>query len=156
MREAGVNLVEIDLLRRGRWTVSVPEYEVPSLVAYPYRVCVLRAEDEKPAEMYATDLRQPLPTIRVPLRPDDEDVLLNLQRLLDAAWQDGGYDAIVRRPEDLPPLRQEDTAWVAGLPAPRSSSASIACHRRGFLGLQHVKRQGRLGVASACRRATPE
>ena len=114
LREAGVNLVEIDLLRRGRWTVSVPEYEVPPHVAYPYRVCVLRADEEKPAEMYETDLRQPLPNIRVPLRPDDKDVLLNLQRLLEMAWQDGGYDAILRRQEDLPPLRKEDAQWVAG------------------------------------------
>lgn len=112
MLEAGVNIVEIDLLRRGRWVVSVPEYEVPAAVSHPYRVCVVRAHRAGRAEMYPVRLRQPLPTISIPLRPDDKDVPLNLQTIFTMAYQRGGYANTNYSGEPIPELSPEDTAWA--------------------------------------------
>jgi hypothetical protein len=110
----GVNLVEIDLVRQGGWALSVREPARPQSWSYPYRVCVVRAIRPSFAECYVMPLRERLPAIRIPLRPDDADVRLDLQPLIDAAWRDGRYDAVdyVRQP--MPPFDPADIEWING------------------------------------------
>jgi hypothetical protein len=58
-------------------------------------------------------VRQPLPAIGIPLRDPDPDVTLDLGAVMNAAYEDGGYDLSVdyrKKPE--PPLRREDAAWA--------------------------------------------
>jgi hypothetical protein len=114
-REAGVNLVEIDLLRAGPWVLLVPEQLIPASHRTTYCVCVYRARSELPGEIYRVPLRERLPTIRVPLREGDADVPLDLQALIDLCYRNGGYeDDIDYSAEPLPPLALEDARWADG------------------------------------------
>ncbi|HEV3115647.1 MAG TPA: DUF4058 family protein, partial [Gemmataceae bacterium] len=114
-RAGGVNLVEIDLLRRGPWALTIPQQLVPTTYRSTYRVCVYRAAEEL-AQIYRVPLRERLPIMRIPLRESDADVLLDLQALIDRCYENGGYD------EDLdyqaapePPLAPADARWAHAL-----------------------------------------
>lgn len=110
--QAGVNLVEIDLLRKGDWALTVPEIEVPDSHAYPYRVAVVRGDRPKFAECYPTPLQSTLPVIKIPLRIGQGDVLLELQPLVDAAWEQGDYADINYEKAPRPRFRPDDEAWI--------------------------------------------
>lgn len=109
----GVNLVEIDLLRAGNYVLAVPWGRVPTSHRTTYRVCVTRGEKPHSHEFYRVPLREPLPTIRIPLRPTDDDVPLNLQALIDRCYHHGRYDDIDYRSEPHPPFSPDDEAWSA-------------------------------------------
>jgi hypothetical protein len=111
-RAAGVNVVEIDLLRAGQAVTLVPPAAVPPPHRTPYHACVWRASKPGTCLYYALPLRLPLPKLSIPLRPDDADVPLDLQELIDQSYIGGRYDDIdYRRPPD-PPLAAEDAAWA--------------------------------------------
>ena len=112
---SNVNLVEIDLLREGKYVLIAPWDSVPRSCRGTYRVAVSRASDPANVEMYRVRLRDRLPRIRIPLRPGDSDVVLDLQSLIDAAYENGGYDDIDYRVDPDPPLLPEDSEWAAGL-----------------------------------------
>jgi hypothetical protein len=110
--EAGVSLVEIDLIRAGGWAMSAPQHIVPKRYSYPYRIIVIRADRPTKAECYSTALRDPLPAVSVPLRPHEPDVLLDLQRLVTQAWESGGYEDLDYLQSPCPPFRKSDEAWI--------------------------------------------
>lgn len=57
-------------------------------------------------------LRERLPVVAVPLR-GDESVLLDLQSVLDTAYDRAGYDLILDYEAELaPPLAADDRAWA--------------------------------------------
>ena len=114
MLEGGVNLVEIDLLRAGRWVLTVPRNCVPQEYRKPYRISVVRADRPSVAEVYRVSLPAPLPTIRVPLRSEDADVPLNLQMLIDAVYANGRYgDDIDYSKPPHPKLTEADADFAA-------------------------------------------
>lgn len=111
--ECHVNLVEIDLLLSGTHTVAVsPDLLRPSNGNARYMVCVARATMSSQREMYLMPLRDRLKPVRIPLRPTDQDVILDLQPLIDRCYQTGRYwQTDYSRP--LPqPLNTEDSAWA--------------------------------------------
>jgi hypothetical protein len=110
--DAGVNLVEIDLLRQGGWTMSVPENLVPDVCAYPYRTMVLRAARRVRADCYQLPLREPLPRIYIPLRSNDRDIVLDLQQLIHEAWERGRYSDIDYLRARRPPFNNLDEEWI--------------------------------------------
>lgn len=112
MLAGGVNLVEIDLLREGLYVMAVPARAVPRTHLAPYRICVVRASNPEWAEVYPTSLRQRLCTIKVPLRPADADVQLDLQSLIDRSYENGGYEDIDYRIDPFPPLQGDDAVWA--------------------------------------------
>lgn len=111
--DAEVNLVEIDLLREGTWVLAAEQEIYPDRLKGPYRVCVVRAESSEEAELYSAGFAAPLPTIRIPLRPTDKDVLLPLQSLVNKAYENGRYgnDLDYTTMPD-PPLKAEEQAWI--------------------------------------------
>ncbi|MDM7461360.1 MAG: DUF4058 family protein, partial [bacterium] len=110
---AGVNLVEIDLLRTGEWVLSLPEVYLHAPERTPYRVCVYRAERPTVREFYPIGLRERLPTIGVPLRPTDADVWLDLQVLVDRVYVQGRYHLLIDYRQSVKPsLSEADAAWV--------------------------------------------
>jgi Protein of unknown function (DUF4058) len=115
LRQAGVSLVEIDLVRDGDWVVAVPIDALEPKVRTEYRVVVRRGWRRLQAEYYGIPLADRLPTIRVPLRPTDSDVSLDLQALLDQCYENGGYGDIdyTRPPE--PRLPAAAARWAAQL-----------------------------------------
>lgn len=112
--DAEVNLVEIDLLRGGTWVLAAEQEIYPDSLKGPYRVCVVRAESSEEAELYSAGFSSPLPTIRIPLRVADKDVLLPLQALVNQAYENGRYGNDLdysTMPE--PPLEAGEHAWIA-------------------------------------------
>ncbi len=61
---AGVNLVEIDLIRAGDYVLALPEDRLPAKCRAAYMICVWRAVQRNHTEVYPIPLRQPLPNIR--------------------------------------------------------------------------------------------
>lgn len=112
VRSGRVNLVEIDLVRIGRHVLSVPEDLVPSTHRTPYRVCVSRGNRGLEHEVYRVPLRDRLPVIRIPLRPTDPDVTLDLQAVFEQAYANGRYDRSDYRNPPYPPLSPADAAWA--------------------------------------------
>ena len=86
----------------------------------------LRARVDHPhrAELYPLPLREPLPTIRIPLRPNDTDILLHLQPLIDHCYQAGRYDKIDYRQPLRPPLDEDDQRWADAILCLREACGS--------------------------------
>lgn len=87
----GVNLVEIDLIRQGSHVIAADERGLRPIEngESRYIICAVRALHPDRREVYYCPLKDPLPTIRIPLRPFDPDVPLTLQPLIDRAWHTG-------------------------------------------------------------------
>jgi hypothetical protein len=115
LAQSNVNLVEIDLLREGSYVLIAPWDAVPRSCRGTYRIAVSRASDPENVEMYRVPLRQRLPRIRIPLRPGDSDAVLDLQSLIDAAYENGGYHDTDYRLDPVPPLSPEDSEWAAAV-----------------------------------------
>ena len=110
---AGVNVVEIDLLRGRRNLLAVRHDMLPPERAGEYLYCVHRARRRREWLAYPMRLRDRLPVVPVPLRPIDADVTLDLQSLIDRVYVAGGHDDIdYAKPAD-PPLSADDAAWLA-------------------------------------------
>jgi hypothetical protein len=109
---AGVNTVEIDLLRGGERVLSVPQELVPPAYRTAYQVCIWRAHQPDVFAVYPVRLRERLPVISIPLRPGDREVPLALQAILDQCYRNGGYDDIDYRREPDPPLSADDASWA--------------------------------------------
>ena len=114
-RQGGVSLVEIDLLRSGRRVTAVPKDRVPASHRTTYHVCISRGPRPGSWEVYRVSLRDPLPTIKIPLRESDVDVPLNLQFLIERCYHNGRYDDLNYRVEPNPPLDPADATWAKEL-----------------------------------------
>jgi hypothetical protein len=114
-REAGVHLLEIDLLREGPRVVEFPDVLLEELPRHDYLVNVGRRGGED-YEIYPIRIRDRLPRIRVPLKTGDDDEVLDLQGALNRAYDLGPYPErldYARPPR--PPLAEDDAAWAAEL-----------------------------------------
>ena len=112
----GVNIVELDLLRGGTPTVNVGGTlwrESFAKHGEHYLMCVTRAIAPDQREAYPCPLRARLPVIRIPLRPTDHDVPLDLQELINNSYSNGPYWKLDGTWELDPPLSAEDAAWAA-------------------------------------------
>ena len=107
VKRAGANLVEIDLTRKGTWTMAIPRNDVPTSHRTTYRICVWRAGDLGCYDVYRVLLLLRLPSIDVPLRSADADVVLDLQPLVDRCYEMGSYD-LDYRTDPEPMLDAED------------------------------------------------
>jgi len=107
--DAGVHVLEIDLVRRGARAV-----EHALLPAAAYLVTLTRA-GASAVEAWPLDLRDPLPTLPIPLLAPDPDVPLDLAAALAAIYDEAGYDLSIdyHRPPPPPPLSEDDRAWAA-------------------------------------------
>jgi hypothetical protein len=109
------NLVEIDLNRFGTHTLAFPLAHIKPHGRTPYMVCVRRAVRRDKAEVYPMPLWQRLPTLKIPLRPDDADVPLNLQALVEQCYRNGAYEGTLNYAVDPdPPLLGADKVWADG------------------------------------------
>ena len=112
--DAGINIVEIDLTRAGRR--HLPDALSARPEAAAVYLAFARRESPTPRyEVYPLALRDPLPTIAIPLRPGDADLPLALQPLVDTAHARSRF-----RPSDYagplrPPLPPDDAAWAEAM-----------------------------------------
>jgi hypothetical protein len=66
--------------------------------------------------LYPRTVRQPLPTIRIPLAGGDPDVPLGIRAALERAYDAGSYrDRIDYASPCQPPLDADDQAWADAL-----------------------------------------
>ncbi len=118
LRDAGVSLVEVDLLRGGERVLQIRPRELPHYLRLHYAACASRAtaRPKDHYENYAFDLRHPLPAIRIPLRKQDPDAHLDLQALVTKCYANGGYDDIdYRKAMPSSPLDAADAEWADAL-----------------------------------------
>ena len=106
LTNAGASYLEIDLLRGG-------ERDEDLLGHSDYLVTLQRSGRHKLQVWYA-GLRDPLPTVAVPLRPSYADVPLDLQRLLTETYDRARYADSVEYGSGPPPpaLKTPDVLWV--------------------------------------------
>jgi hypothetical protein len=112
LMRGGVNLVEIDLVRQGAPVFPEAIRKVLHPAGACYGICVFRAARSSEREVYPIRLRDRLPTIRVPLRPTDADVVVDLQPLIDQCHERGRYHLLNYRLDLDPPLPPAEAAWV--------------------------------------------
>jgi hypothetical protein len=60
-------------------------------------------------------LRKQLPVIRIPLRPSDRDITLDIQELIEQCYERGRYHKINYSEPLDPPLTASDDAWAQKL-----------------------------------------
>lgn len=119
LQAAGVNLVEVDLLRDGRPIVLAEPALTESVLPWDYLVCLWRAHEDEDYELYPIPLRSRLPRIRIPLKPNEAEPTLDLQAVLDRAYDAGPYRVSVDyRKKPAPPLVLPDEQWAHSLLAP--------------------------------------
>ncbi len=109
---AGVNLVEIDFIRAGTFVVAAPQTGIPSTKRTPYVVCIRRVQRPDEAEIIAVAIDRPVPNFRIPLRPTDGDIVLQLQPLLDDCYRRGRYASIDYSRPPRPLLDEQTTTWA--------------------------------------------
>jgi hypothetical protein len=114
LADAGISLVEIDLLRAGPHVLQLPLAQFPPEYRTPYKVCAHRDGKAK-AEIYRLPLREPLAAIRIPLRQTDADLPLDLQGLITQVYRHGRYDDIDYTVPLVPPLEPDDEVWADAL-----------------------------------------
>ena len=109
------NRVEIDLIRAGSPMTMIGEMQ-PS----DYRLIVSRSSQRPQADLYDFDLREPIPSVPLPLRSEDEEPLVELQEIVQGVCDRAGYNERIDYCQPVPPpkLSEADQAWVNALLAP--------------------------------------
>ncbi len=106
--ESRVHLVELDLLRGGR--------RMPTTTQLPpadYYAIVSRSHWRPRADAYAWTVRDPLPTILVPVKKADPEVMLDLQAVFTTVYDRARYDLSLDYAASLdPPLSEADRQWL--------------------------------------------
>lgn len=113
LQAAGVNMVEVDLLRRGRPVILAPAALTESVKPWDYLVCLWRAHEDEDFDLYPIPLRSRLPRIRIPLKPKEPEAVLDLQLAFTKAYDAGPYRVSVDyRGKTIPPLGPDDHSWA--------------------------------------------
>lgn len=95
--QAGVHLIELDLLRRG--TRPIAHARVPEA---SYLIGLTRSHSGQTA-IWPLTLADLLPILSVPLRQPDEDVLLDLAAAFASVYDEAAYDLSIDYTGDPPP-----------------------------------------------------
>ena len=108
LNQAGVHLLEVDLLRRGE-----RPFRHPNLPEVDYRVTLTRGNRKK-IDVWDLAVKDNLPTVPVPLREGDGEVILNLGQALSIIYDRNQYQLTIDYQKDPPPpaFSQEDTIWI--------------------------------------------
>jgi hypothetical protein len=110
-----VNLVEIDLLRKGCHSTAVPlEPALAACGPFDYHVSVHGFDDLETFHVYPMHLEEPLATIEIPLLPGDAAVLLDLQAVFDRCYDAGPYAREIDYGESevVSALSADQAAWA--------------------------------------------
>ena len=109
------HLVEIDLLREYTPMPMIGVEETSD-----YRIMVSRATTRPMADLYEFQLREPIPSFSLPLKPDDPELAVNLQVILLGVYDRGSYQFRIDYHQPVPPpkLSEANQQWVDELLAP--------------------------------------
>ncbi len=106
---AGVNVVEIDLIRGG---IAAKDFEPQGWPMELCQIIVQRAAQRQQIEVYPCPLREPLPAVRIPLRAHEPDAALDLQPLINRCHTLGRYWLLNYQQPPAAELTEEETAWA--------------------------------------------
>ncbi len=101
------HLIEIDLLRINS---SFLYHYTP---VSDYHILISRSHERPSADLYNFSVRDRIPDIPIPLRPNEVEPILDLQTILHQIYQRGRYDMAIdytQLPE--PALNKIDQEWV--------------------------------------------
>jgi hypothetical protein len=105
---SATHLVEIDLLRGGE-----PIPLVDATATSDYRVMVSRGYRRPYADLYAFSLRDPMPIFPIPLKENESEPSVNLQRLINDIYQRTRLDLEIDYSQPVKPkLSSEEIIWV--------------------------------------------
>jgi hypothetical protein len=107
-----INLVEFDLLLRGE--------RIPMPVALPpgdYHGFITRGSTLDESDVYSWSLRDPLPTLPIPLRPKDADAVIDLAAAFAQTYEHGRYGRLLRYDTAPTLLAASDRAWAVAIVA---------------------------------------
>ena len=107
------HLIEIDLLRRGRHVLAIPDWRVLELKPFVSLCSVSRWPQRNRYELYPRQLHERLPRLNIPLEDDDPDVVLDLQAAFEHVYVGGRYAHRIRYDQPCdPPLTPEEQGWA--------------------------------------------
>jgi hypothetical protein len=109
-----MNLVEIHLVRTGDWTDMIGPYVIPESAITTYRVTIAQPDLTR-LLLYPISIRATLPMIKVPLRTQDPPAILNLQELVDKAYEMGRYSRVDYAKPCSPPFVGPEKKWADDL-----------------------------------------
>ncbi len=103
------NLVEIDLLRSGE-----PMPIIGKAKKSDYRIIVSRSWRRARGQLYAFNVRHPIPIVPIPLRREETEVTLDLNATLHALYERARFDLRLNYSQPpTPPLPDEDVRWAS-------------------------------------------
>ncbi len=112
-----VNVVEIDLVRKGNWKALLLPHTSPREKHTPYRATLRFAAEPDAVYLIPMKLQETLPEVPVPLRKGDQPLFLKLQPLVNAVYERGRCEQAINYsatpPE--PQMSEEETAWCADI-----------------------------------------
>jgi hypothetical protein len=114
--QSDVNLIEIDLLRRGDHTVAASRESLLERGRWDYLVCLHRSRDHGRYETWPRTVRDRLPRIWVPLEHGLPDIIVDLQEVFDQNYDDAAYGRridYIREP--VPALDAAGATWADAL-----------------------------------------
>lgn len=104
------HLIEIDLLRGGQ---PLP---IGGAVKSDYRILISRSDRRPSAQLYAFNVRQEIPQFPIPLTPEDEEPVLDLQAIFGKVYERGRYHLAVDYTQPAQPtLSGVDAVWAEAL-----------------------------------------
>lgn len=107
---SATHLIEVDLLRGGK------PFPMMGEDLGDYRILISRGDQRPVADLYAFNLRQPIPSVPIPLLADEEEPILELQKLLNYVYDRGRYHLAINYTQPLsPPLSEENAQWAKTL-----------------------------------------
>jgi hypothetical protein len=106
--QSQTHLVELDLLRGGQRMPTVRP-----LPSADYCAIVSRSQRRPRADAYVWTIRDPLPTIPIPLNKGDPDVALDLQAVCTTVYDRARYHLSLDYSASLaPPLSEAEREWL--------------------------------------------
>ena len=120
---AGINLVEIDLLRSG----VRPPLGDPAPPVGDYYLLVSRAAEQPLLRIWPVSVREPLTSVPVPLDPGVPEPLLDVRAAMDRVYDEHRYaEQLDYTRPPAPPLREPDASWARELLASRPNPPQTA------------------------------
>ncbi|MEB3340879.1 DUF4058 family protein [Okeania sp.] len=105
---SSTNFIEIDLLRYGK-RMPILNQQIKS----HYRILVSRKNQRPKADLYVFNIQDEIPEFPLPLRPEDTEIIIDLQTLLTNIYDIGCYDLkIDYAQQPVPELSEHDANWV--------------------------------------------
>ncbi|MDX1945782.1 MAG: DUF4058 family protein [Pirellulaceae bacterium] len=111
--DTDVNVVEIDLSRAGPRGAILPVRQLPANRRQAaYLACIRRASRPREAQMFPIPLSAKLPVLPIPLRKSDDEIHLDLQEVIERAYEEGHHDMGDYRRTLSPPLTGVDADFA--------------------------------------------